>query len=264
MLKKKSQPWIARSVIRPFHRVKYSATKRMVGKTNHWQMRNKRTLQKKLKQQEALEHKTRRRKGQRRGRSNHLENCRRYKGNWKKARRCRANRGRQKNIRRRGRNHRKSLSLKCKTRGGKKRRKRCRKRNRKRMRGSRVSSPGMQLAAKAPVEMSLPPSQTTVLPVATASHTDQSVSPSPNQVQPKSNTNTNTNTNTNSKSNSLQVDGSSTKKPLSACEEAVLSCCSSQWSTFGETARCFELNNCAGINFIVNVCIKLPEVIERL
>merc|ERR1711971_652967 len=40
----------------------------------------------------------------------------------------------------------------------------------------------------------------------------------------------------NSISNSLQVDASITKKPLSACEEAVASCCSSQWSTFQQTA----------------------------
>merc|ERR1711971_1157875 len=42
----------------------------------------------------------------------------------------------------------------------------------------------------------------------------------------------------NSISNSLQVDASITKKPLSACEEAVASCCSSQWSAFQQTARC--------------------------
>merc|ERR1711971_1501276 len=67
----------------------------------------------------------------------------------------------------------------------------------------------------------------------------------------------------NSISNSLQVDASITKKPLSACEEAVASCCSSQWSTFQQTARCFELNNCPGINFIANPCFKLPEIINR-
>merc|ERR1711971_46895 len=68
----------------------------------------------------------------------------------------------------------------------------------------------------------------------------------------------------NSISNSLQVDASITKKPLSACEEAVASCCSSQWSAFQQTARCFELNNCPGINFIANPCFKLPEIINRI
>merc|ERR1712038_1032569 len=42
----------------------------------------------------------------------------------------------------------------------------------------------------------------------------------------------------NSNSNSLQTDTSSTKKPLSACEEAIYSCCSDQWSTFLKSARC--------------------------
>merc|ERR1712130_247990 len=49
-------------------------------------------------------------------------------------------------------------------------------------------------------------------------------------------------------SNSDQTDRSSTKRPLSACEEAIYSCCSSQWSTFLQSGRCFELNNCPGIN----------------
>merc|ERR1712126_513442 len=35
-----------------------------------------------------------------------------------------------------------------------------------------------------------------------------------------------------SNSNSVEADMSSTKRPLSACEEAIYSCCSSQWSTF--------------------------------
>ena len=261
MLKKESQPLIARSVIGPFNRADYCATKRLVGKTNHWHLRNKRTMQK---QQQAFKHEQKRRKGQRRARSNHWKSCRKYKGNWKKPRRCRANRGKQKNFRRRGRSHRKSL--KCKRIVGKKGRKGCRKADRpgskKRRRGGRMIRLGMQHAAKAPLEMSLPPSLT----VATASHTDQIVSPPPNQVLPKSNTNTNSNTNSNSNTNtnSLQMDANGTKKPLSVCEEAVASCCSTQWSTFGETARCFELNNCPGINFESNICFKLPEVIKRI
>ena len=82
--------------------------------------------------------------------------------------------------------------------------------------------------------------------------------------RPRIDTSSKSNSMSNSISNSLQMDGSSTKKPLSACEEAVASCCSSQWSTFQQTARCFELNNCPGINFIANPCFKLPEVINRI
>merc|ERR1712088_1089639 len=67
-----------------------------------------------------------------------------------------------------------------------------------------------------------------------------------------------------SMSNGLQTDRSSTKKPLSACEEAIYSCCSDQWSTFLKSARCFELNNCPGINFIANPCFRLPSVINRI
>merc|ERR1711963_318116 len=63
-----------------------------------------------------------------------------------------------------------------------------------------------------------------------------------------------------SNSNSVEADMSSTKRPLSACEEAIYSCCSSQWSTFLQSARCFELNNCPGINFISNPCFRLPSV----
>lgn len=68
----------------------------------------------------------------------------------------------------------------------------------------------------------------------------------------------------NSISSSLQTDTSSTKAPLSACEEAIYSCCSTRWSTFQQSARCFELNNCPGINFIANPCFRLPEVIKRI
>ena len=68
----------------------------------------------------------------------------------------------------------------------------------------------------------------------------------------------------NSMSNGLQTDRRSTKKPLSACEEAIYSCCSDQWSTFLKSARCFELNNCPGINFIANPCFRLPWVINRI
>ena len=67
-----------------------------------------------------------------------------------------------------------------------------------------------------------------------------------------------------SNSNSLQTDTSSTKKPLSACEEAIYSCCSDQWSTFLKSARCFELNNCPGINFIANPCFRLSSVINGI
>merc|ERR1712038_1493686 len=70
--------------------------------------------------------------------------------------------------------------------------------------------------------------------------------------------------NSNSMRNGLQTDRSSTKKPLSACEEAIYSCCSNQWSTFLKSARCFELNNCPGINFIANPCFRLPSVINRI
>jgi len=64
--------------------------------------------------------------------------------------------------------------------------------------------------------------------------------------------------------NSLQTDRSSTKRPLSSCEEAIFSCCSDQWSTFLQSARCFELNNCPGINFIANPCFRLSAVINRI
>ena len=72
------------------------------------------------------------------------------------------------------------------------------------------------------------------------------------------------NSNSISMSNSLQMSASSTKAPLSTCEEAVYSCCSSQWSTFQQSARCFELNNCPGINFIANPCLRLSSVINRI
>merc|ERR1712130_716652 len=74
----------------------------------------------------------------------------------------------------------------------------------------------------------------------------------------------NSNSNSMSNINSDQTDRSSTKRPLSACEEAIYSCCSSQWSTFLQSGRCFELNNCPGINFIVNPCFRLPSVINRI
>merc|ERR1712179_824141 len=64
--------------------------------------------------------------------------------------------------------------------------------------------------------------------------------------------------------NILQTDRSSTKRPLSSCEEAIFSCCSDQWSTFLQSARCFELNNCPGINFIANPCFRLSAVINRI
>ena len=79
-----------------------------------------------------------------------------------------------------------------------------------------------------------------------------------------SNSNSISNGMSNINSNSVQTDLSSTKRPLSACEEAIYSCCSSQWSTFLQSARCFELNNCPGINFIVNPCFGLPSVINRI
>ena len=72
------------------------------------------------------------------------------------------------------------------------------------------------------------------------------------------------NSNSISMSNTLQMSASSTKAPLSTCEEAVYSCCSSQWSTFQQSARCFELNNCPGINFIANPCLRLSSVINRI
>merc|ERR1711971_1330812 len=84
------------------------------------------------------------------------------------------------------------------------------------------------------------------------------------RIETINSSNSKSNSMSNGISNSLQVDASITKKPLSACEEAVASCCSSQWSTFQQTARCFELNNCPGINFIANPCFKLPEIINRI
>ena len=68
----------------------------------------------------------------------------------------------------------------------------------------------------------------------------------------------------NSMRNSVQMDRSGMKEPLSACEEAVYSCCSTKWSTFQQSARCFELNNCPGINFIANPCFRLSSVINRI
>merc|ERR1712130_157598 len=79
-----------------------------------------------------------------------------------------------------------------------------------------------------------------------------------------SNSNSISNSMSNINSNSDQTDRSSTKRPLSACEEAIYSCCSSQWSTFLQSGRCFEPNNCPGINFIVNPCFRLPSVINRI
>merc|ERR1712180_31198 len=54
------------------------------------------------------------------------------------------------------------------------------------------------------------------------------------------------------------------KEPLTACEEAIYSCCSSPKSTFLQSARCFELNGCPGINFIENPCLFLPSVLNRI
>merc|ERR1711953_904158 len=54
------------------------------------------------------------------------------------------------------------------------------------------------------------------------------------------------------------------KKPLTACEEAIYSCCSSPKSTFLQSARCFELNSCPGINFIENPCLFLSSVLNRI
>ena len=34
--------------------------------------------------------------------------------------------------------------------------------------------------------------------------------------------------------------------------------------TFLQSARCFELNNCPGINFIANPCFRLSAVINRI
>ena len=95
-------------------------------------------------------------------------------------------------------------------------------------------------------------------------NSSNSISNSKSSGNSMSSSRSKSNSMSNSISNSLQVDASITKKPLSACEEAVASCCSSQWSTFQQTARCFELNNCPGINFIANPCFKLPEVINRI
>merc|ERR1711953_1650286 len=54
------------------------------------------------------------------------------------------------------------------------------------------------------------------------------------------------------------------KEPLTACEEAIYSCCSSPKSTFLQSARCFELNGCPGINFIENPCLFLSSVLNRI
>merc|ERR1711879_374284 len=54
------------------------------------------------------------------------------------------------------------------------------------------------------------------------------------------------------------------KEPLTACEEAIYSCCSSPKSTFLQSARCFELNSCPGINFIENPCLFLSSVLSRI
>merc|ERR1712029_1320560 len=54
------------------------------------------------------------------------------------------------------------------------------------------------------------------------------------------------------------------KEPLTACEEAIYSCCSSPKSTFLQSARCFELNSCPGINFIENPCLFLSSVLNRI
>ena len=53
-------------------------------------------------------------------------------------------------------------------------------------------------------------------------------------------------------------------EPLTACEEAIYSCCSSPKSTFLQSARCFELNSCPGINFIENPCLFLSSVLNRM
>merc|ERR1712243_411407 len=54
------------------------------------------------------------------------------------------------------------------------------------------------------------------------------------------------------------------KEPLTACEGAIYSCCSSPKSTFLQSARCFELNSCPGINFIENPCLFLSSVLNRI
>ena len=50
--------------------------------------------------------------------------------------------------------------------------------------------------------------------------------------------------------------------PFTYCQQAVYSCCSSTLSTFAASARCFELNDCAGINFIINPCNNLVDVLK--
>ena len=60
------------------------------------------------------------------------------------------------------------------------------------------------------------------------------------------------------------METSTKKRPLSACEEAIFSCCSSSKSNFVQSARCFEINNCPGINFITNPCLRLSSVINRI
>ena len=63
---------------------------------------------------------------------------------------------------------------------------------------------------------------------------------------------------------SMKMETSTKKRPLSACEEAIYSCCSSSKSNFVQSARCFEINNCPGINFITNPCSRLSSVIDKI
>ena len=51
---------------------------------------------------------------------------------------------------------------------------------------------------------------------------------------------------------------------LSHCQTAILSCCTTSFSTYFQTARCFELNNCPGLNFVVNPCMLYPTVLLQL
>merc|ERR1712183_1148517 len=51
---------------------------------------------------------------------------------------------------------------------------------------------------------------------------------------------------------------------LSNCETATLRCCNSMEDTFIQSGRCFELNDCPGINFVRNPCQHLINVINKL
>merc|ERR1719400_502104 len=50
-------------------------------------------------------------------------------------------------------------------------------------------------------------------------------------------------------------------KRLTDCQTAILSCCSSPQSTYSQTARCFELNSCPGLNFVPVPCVHYPTVL---